>query len=47
MSVFSSIRWKQETQICDVLANGYNKNDNITVFGVTTIAMVVSTINTF
>lgn len=41
ISVFSSFRWKQESQICGVLSNGYNKNDNIIFVGVATIAMVV------
>ena len=41
ISVFSSFRWKQESQICGVLSNGYNKNDNIIFVGVTTIAVVV------
>lgn len=49
LSEFHFLIYQMETRISDLLwlSNGYDRNDNITVARVTTIAMVVSTFNKY
>lgn len=49
LSEFHFLIYQMETRISDLLwlSNGYDRNDNITVARVTTIAVVVSTFNKY